>query len=67
MERPEKIEQIKRYIERTRIPEDLTLRFQLTAGELGALGELTRFDMICLAFDFGKAKGYRMRKQEARK
>lgn len=66
------IEKMKRYIERTKMNEpqagpykmNLTEAFEL-AKQAYACGDLP-VEMISLAFDYGKAKGYRAAKAEVR-
>lgn len=61
------IEKMQRYIERTKkFPK--TSRYQLNWKELMLLSSDCDTAMaICLAFDYGKAKGYRAAKAEVRK
>lgn len=56
------IEKIKRYIKRTGIQYSLTTPYQMDLQELfalRALAENTLSDAICLAFEYGRAKGER--------
>jgi len=56
------IEKIKRYIERTGVKYSLAAPYQMNLGEMFALAHLSREDVIgaiCLAFDYGRAKGER--------
>lgn len=53
-------ERIKAYIAKTKIPDKLSLRYDCYADELQALlAENNPFAAVCLAFSYGKAKGYR--------
>lgn len=56
------IEKIRRYIDRTGKKYPNGTPYQMNIGEMLALAHLTREDAagaICLAFDYGKAKGER--------
>lgn len=65
---PEKImempgKRIRRYIERTKADkarERFYVLFCEDMAELFALAELDTIEAICLAYDYGRAKGYRM-------
>lgn len=64
------IEKMKRYIERTRMGKAYT--YCLVYGEVvellhTATDANSLFEVIALAFDYGKAKGYRAAKAEVRK
>jgi len=65
------IEKMQRYIERTKLGKNH--RFGLTAPEAFELTRKARtmaefpMEVICLAFNYGKAKGYRAAKAEVRK
>lgn len=64
------IEKMKKYIERTKL--NLGDRFSMTLPETFALAGQAKyggdfpFEVICLAFNYGKAKGYRAAKAEGR-
>ena len=63
------IEKMKRYIERTKLPEDPMDNFCFCLGELDEIGRYAQADMfhaLCLLFEYGKAKGYRAAKAEWR-
>lgn len=56
------IEKIQRYIERTGVKYQTGTPYQMNLGEMFALAHLSREDVtgaICLAFDYGRAKGER--------
>ncbi len=65
------IEKIQKYIERTKLSNNrnygmnITETFELAQKACGPDG--TPFEMICLAFDYGRAKGVRETRAEARK
>lgn len=65
------IEKMQRYIERTKL--DKNSRFGLSTTEAFELAHKARtmaefpMEVICLAFNYGKAKGYRAAKAEVRK
>ena len=58
------IEKIKRHIERTDIRKDMQKKYSLRYDAIIALSKQDVFEAICLAFDYGRAKGYRMAKAE---
>lgn len=62
------IEKIKKYIERTKMNKE---KYYLNFGEACAMAKEARtfdtvLDVIDLAFEYGKAKGYRAAKAERR-
>lgn len=62
------IEKIKKYIERAKMNND---KYYMNFGEACAMAKEARtfdavLDVISLAFDYGKAKGYRAAKAEGR-
>ncbi len=60
------IEKIKRYIDRTNA--NISDRYEIGCLEVGALKrEFDVTDAVYLAFLYGRAKGYRAAKAEARK
>lgn len=62
------LEHINRYIERTKLGR--LSAYQLRIQEGLALADAARVspaDMICLAFEYGMAKGYRAARAEAKK
>ncbi len=68
----EKLTAMCRYIDRTELGNHLsdTTPYQPTMGDLKSLIELSKqstFDALCLAFDYGRAKGYRAANSSARK
>ncbi len=61
------IEKMERYIRRTKIDPKSRDLYSIRPSEVAALrGAVTirPYDIICTAFDFGMAKGYRMVKKE---
>ena len=63
------IEKMKKYIERTKLPEDPTDAYCFCLGEMNEIGAFAQSDMfhaLCLLFEYGKAKGYRAAKAERR-
>ena len=61
---------IKKYVENTRINKNTTKYYDMGTSEMGPIGGLCacRFeDGIYLAFEYGRAKGYRAAKAEARR
>lgn len=62
------LEHINRYIERTK---QANVEFyQMNLAEMFAMAQAARqkpADMICLAFEYGMAKGYRAARAEAKK
>lgn len=62
------IEKMKRYIERTKMKADNSYQLNfLELLDLAHATEETPAEIVCLAFDYGKAKGYRAAKAEARR
>lgn len=62
------IEKMKRYIERTKISNDDFYQMNLIEMmDLAHAAAETPVDIVCLAFDYGKAKGYRAAKAEGRR
>lgn len=61
------IEEIQRYIDRTKIDSQTKKRYCMCIGDFyglyGRLGEDV-YDALRLAFDYGQAKGYRAAKAE---
>ncbi|MDE6281646.1 MAG: hypothetical protein K2M15_07645 [Oscillospiraceae bacterium] len=63
------IEKIQRYIDRTGGKFPRGTPYQMTVVELLELKHMTADDVsgaICMAFDYGRAKGYRTAKAEQR-
>lgn len=63
------IEKIQRYIERTSMKNGKGKAYQMNLQEMFGLAHMTEDDClaaICMAFDYGKAKGYRAAKAEVR-
>ena len=61
------IEKMRRYIERTKMSKNNSYQMNMTeALDLAHATEETPIDIVCLAFDYGKAKGYRAAKVEGR-
>lgn len=63
------IEKMKRYIERTKMKDTGTGVYKMNLCEAFALAHEANepiVDMIALAFNYGKAKGYRAAKAERR-
>ena len=61
-DRSGRIEKIKRYIERTRIPEEVSVRYTLYTDEWSALCSQCEngvLEAVAIAFDYGRAKGFR--------
>ncbi len=57
------IEKIQRYIEKTNVPHNR--HYSATTKKLLAIvSEMRGADAVFLAFDYGRAKGYRMAKAE---
>ncbi len=64
------IEKIQRYIERTGGKFQRETHYRMNLQELFGLSNILAEDTvgaICLAFDYGRAKGYRAAKAEARR
>lgn len=67
------IEKMKGYIDRTQMKESLATPYSLSLAEVFELATRANssidlsVEMIALAFDYGKAKGYRAAKAEAKK
>lgn len=64
------IEKIQRYIELTETKFIRGTPYQMHMDELLSLRHMSREDVsdaLCLAFDFGRAKGYRAAKAEVEK
>lgn len=56
------IEEMEQYVERTGIREETKERYFMAFGELREIGSLLQSDWyraISLAFEYGRAKGYR--------
>lgn len=67
------IEKMERYIDRSRldkVPKETELAYDLNVSEIKALLALAEngegLDAICIAFEYGRAKGYRMAKAEGK-
>jgi len=63
------IEKMKRYIDKTNLPDDPEDKFCFCLGEMKEIGEFAQSDMfhaLGLLFKYGKAKGYRAAKAEGR-
>ena len=62
------IEKINQYISKRESGEvPIGTRYQMCLGELMALAHMNRVDAVCLAFDYGRAKGYRAAKADLRR
>ena len=67
------IEKIKRYIERTKMktsdtgPYAMNMREAFELAHMAGVGDTLSIKAISMAFDYGKAKGYRAAKAEVRK
>lgn len=62
----EKIEGIQRYVERTDMKGDRA-RYDMSRDDLAAFHEMAQrglFETLCLVFNYGQAKGYRMARKE---
>lgn len=62
------IERIRKYVKDTKIPDDLSDWYCIDVSELTALYKDSRKDVyasIMLAFEYGKAKGYRAARRRA--
>ena len=65
-----KIDEINRYIELTGVKYDDNTPYQMVWSEMSELSDLAKKDClsaICLAFDFGRAKGERHARKELKK
>lgn len=60
------IEKMKRYIERTKMDIGSTSPYQLGTRQAFAVSDMPTIEAIFLAFNYGKAKGYRAAKKEVR-
>lgn len=61
------IEKMKRYIERTKMGNTASYQMRLRETmELAHASAETPVDIVCLAFEYGMAKGYRAAKSEVR-
>ena len=61
------LERMKGYIRRTKIDPKTRDLYSMRICDIVALHDMPRFDLydvICMAFDYGMAKGYRMAKKE---
>lgn len=63
------LERIHRYIKQTNMPRSKLSYYQMTWDDLSGLTQMREAftDAVCLAFDYGMAKGYRAAKAEARR
>lgn len=61
-----KVQQMRRYIELTGAKYGRNSPYDIGCDELNALAQLNRFEAICLAFRFGRAKGERHARAEAK-
>lgn len=52
-------EEMRKYIERTNIPQKTANAYGMTYSEVQALHVMPEFDALHLAFQYGMAKGYR--------
>lgn len=62
-----RIEKMNKYIKRTNIPKKTEYAYGLTYSETDALHTMPLLDCICLAFNYGMAKGYRAGKAAAKR
>lgn len=62
-----KLEQVKKYINDTRVPEPVICRYVLRVDEAETFTKLDIYDGMALAFAYVRAKGYRAAKAEARR
>ena len=60
------IEKIKRYIDRTKIPTYVRDNYDIPVNQWNAMAQQRSFDAVCLAFEYGMAKGYRAAKAEGK-
>lgn len=63
------IEKMRRHIERTKFPKGKQTAYCICFGEIKSVGVAAREDMAMaleLAFEYGRAKGYRAAKAERR-
>lgn len=66
------IEKMKKYIERTKMETAEPIRYAMDMSEAFELARMTRegdtfsIEALSLAFDYGRAKGYRAAKAEGR-
>lgn len=59
------VEKMNRYIERTGA--EFPSVYHLSVGELKALRGMNIFDALALAFEYGRARGYRYARKNRRK
>ena len=65
-----KIEKMEKYIEKTNLTPEAINRYCMHWAEMDALYNKMRqdtFGALCLAFDYGQAKGYRAAKAEVKR
>lgn len=60
------MEKVRRYIKISNVPETVTARYMFRVDEVEALLGLDHYDALSLAFQYGRAKGYRAGKAAAR-
>lgn len=61
------LEKIKKYINDTKVPGPVICRYVLRIDEAESFTRLDIYDGMALAFAYGRAKGYRAAKAEARR
>lgn len=63
------IEKVKRYIDRTNIPREISVRYDVHMEDLLAILRSKKhpIEAIYLVFEYGKARGYRAAKAEVRR
>ena len=60
------IEKMQKYIERTKTGIAIDSQYQMNVQEAVAASSLSPLEAVSLAFNYGKAKGYRAAKAEVR-
>lgn len=58
------LEKIKKYIQNTNL--NIDTNYHIRVGEIMAVGQCDLFHAIGLAFEYGRAKGYRAAKAETK-
>lgn len=61
------LEKMQQYIQRTKMDKKQSMRYDICVQQMEELRNLGLIEMICLVFDYGKAKGFRMAMTEVGK
>lgn len=60
------MEKVKKYIKASNVPESVAAQYVFRIDEVESILSLDRYDAMSLAFQYGRAKGYRAGKAATR-